>query len=301
MRKTGSLRNPGFLCYNRREVIALREIKTELITETVERLCIDACTMLGEDMKTALRKAESEETAPAARAALNDIVRNFECAACEGLPICQDTGMAVVFADIGQDAHISGSFEDAVNEGVRRGYINGCLRKSVVADPFRRVNTGDNTPAVIHTHLVEGDRLTLTVAPKGFGSENKSALKMLLPSAPISEFEDFIVDTVARAGGDPCPPIVLGVAIGGTVEACALAAKRQLARPISEINPDPFYADMEERLLERINALGIGPQGFGGKTTCLKVNVAALPCHIAGTPCVVNVGCHATRHASATI
>ena len=279
----------------------MREIKAELITETVERLCIEACTMLGEDMKAALKKAESEETAPAARAALNDIVRNYECAYCEGLPICQDTGMTVIFAEIGQDVHITGSFEKAVNEGVRRGYVNGCLRKSVVADPFRRVNTGDNTPAVIHTRLVEGDGLTLTVAPKGFGSENKSALKMLLPSAPISEFEDFIVDTVARAGGDPCPPIVLGVAIGGTVEACALAAKRQLARPINEKNPDPFYAEMEERLLDRINALGIGPQGFGGRTTCLKVNVAALPCHIAGTPCVVNVGCHATRHASATI
>ena len=163
------------------------------------------------------------------------------------------------------------------------------------------MNTGDNTPAVIHTRLVPGDRIKLTVAPKGFGSENKSAMKMFLPSAPLADFEDFIVGTVKTAGGDPCPPIVLGVAIGGTVEACALAAKRQLARPIDEENPDPFYAELESRLLSRINALGIGPQGFGGKTTCLKVNLAALPCHIAGTPCVVNVGCHATLHAEAVI
>lgn len=279
----------------------MREIASELITETVERLCVEACTYLGGDMKAALRMAKSEETSPAARAAMEDIVNNFECAASEGLPICQDTGMTVVFADIGQDAHVTGPFEDAVNEGVRRGYTGGCLRKSVVRDPFRRVNTGDNTPAVIHTRLVPGDRIKLTVAPKGFGSENKSAMKMFIPSAPLADFEDFIVGTVKTAGGDPCPPIVLGVAIGGTVEACALAAKRQLARPIDEENPDPFYAELESRLLSRINALGIGPQGFGGKTTCLKVNLAALPCHIAGTPCVVNVGCHATRHAEAVI
>lgn len=279
----------------------MREIASELITETVERLCVEACTYLGGDMKAALRMAKSEETSPAARAAMEDIVNNFECAASEGLPICQDTGMTVVFADIGQDAHITGPFEDAVNEGVRRGYTVACLRKSVVRDPFRRVNTGDNTPAVIHTRLVPGDRIKLTIAPKGFGSENKSAMKMFLPSAPLADFEDFIVGTVKTAGGDPCPPIVLGVAIGGTVEACALAAKRQLARPIDEENPDPFYAELESRLLSRINALGIGPQGFGGKTTCLKVNLAALPCHIAGTPCVVNVGCHATRHAEAVI
>lgn len=279
----------------------MREITAEMITGTVERLCVEACAFLGEDMKSELRKAMDGETQSAARAAMEDIVRNFECAAKEGLPICQDTGMTVVFADIGQDAHISGSFEDAVNEGVRRGYVNGCLRKSVVRDPFRRENTGDNTPAVIHTRLVPGDEIKLTIAPKGFGSENKSALKMFLPSAPLSDYEDFIVETVRKAGGDPCPPIVLGVAIGGTIDACALAAKRQLARPISEENPDPFYAELEKRLLERINALGIGPQGFGGKTTCLKVNIAALPCHIAGTPCVVNVGCHATRHAEALI
>lgn len=280
----------------------MKEITCQVITDTIERLCIEAATVLTPDMADVLERARENEPSPAGRAALEDIVANFKCAAAECLPICQDTGMAVVFADIGQDVHITGGdFTMAVNEGVRRGYINGCLRKSVVTDQFNRVNTNDNTPAIINVSIVPGDKLTLTVAPKGFGSENKSAMKMFLPSATAAEFEDFIVDVARRAGGDPCPPMVLGVGIGGTIEKAALMAKRALIRPVSERNSEPFYADMEQRVLKRINALGIGPQGFGGRTTALAVNINSFACHIAGTSCVVNMGCHATRHASRTL
>ena len=280
----------------------MREIKAGDITAAVEALCIRAATVLTEDMRQALDRAYEREVSPAGKAALKDICDNFRCAGAENLPICQDTGMTVIFARLGQEVHITGGdFTQAVNEGVRRGYTGGCLRKSVVSDPFRRVNTGDNTPAVIHLSLVPGDELRLTVAPKGFGSENKSAMKMFLPSAPQSAFEDFIVDVARQAGGNPCPPMVLGVGIGGTVEKAALMAKEALTMPIDAEAQDGFYGEMEDRVLERINALGIGPQGFGGTVTALKVRILAAPCHIAGTPCVVNMGCHATRHASAVL
>lgn len=277
----------------------MREILCSDIADAVERLCIRAATVLTPDLRAAIERAAQAEPSEAGRAALRDMADNFTCAAQGGLPICQDTGMAVVFADVGQDVHIAGGdFEAAVTEGVRRGYVNGYLRKSVVADPFRRVNTNDNTPPVLWTRIVPGDALTLTVAPKGFGSENKSRLKMFLPSAGIEAFEDFIVETVELAGADPCPPVVLGVGIGGTVEKAAMMAKLALTRPVDRRNPDGFYAAMEERVLEKINALGIGPQGFGGRTTALAVNINAYASHIAGTACVVNVGCHVTRHAT---
>ena len=245
--------------------------------------------------------AESEES-PAGIAALEDIVENFKYAAMSGLPICQDTGMAVVFADIGQEAHITGGFfEDAVNEGVRRGYEKGLLRMSVVGDPLRRKNTSDNTPCVLHVRLTGGDAIDLCVAPKGFGSENMSAMRLFLPTDPVEAIEDFITDTVSKAGSNPCPPVVLGVGLGGTVEQCALIAKRALLRPADTRNSDIFYADMERRVLDKINSLGIGPQGFGGRYTAVAVNIDAYPTHIAGLPCVVNMGCHATRHARARL
>ncbi|MGM9521878.1 MAG: fumarate hydratase [Oscillospiraceae bacterium] len=277
----------------------MRDISCCDITDAIEQLCIRAATVLTPDMAAVIDSAYESEPSQAGKSALMDIVENYRCAARDGLPICQDTGMAVVFADIGQDVHITGGdFQDAVNEGVRRGYVNGYLRKSVVADPFRRVNTEDNTPAVLHVRIVPGDKLSLTVAPKGFGSENRSAMKMFLPSASVTDYEDFIVDVVRRAGADPCPPIVVGVGIGGTVEKAAELAKRGLIRSVDEPNPDPFYEQMEQRTLKKINKLGIGPQGFGGRNTALAVNISAFAAHIAGTSCVVNIGCHATRHAS---
>ncbi|MBR2832256.1 MAG: fumarate hydratase [Oscillospiraceae bacterium] len=280
----------------------MREISCEEIVRTVERLCVKAAVYLPPDLAILLECAQESEVSPAGIAALDDIVENFKYAAEKGLPICQDTGMAVVFADVGQDVHIAGGdFEAAVNEGVRRGYVNGCLRKSVVADPLRRVNTEDNTPAVIHIRLVPGDRLTLTVAPKGFGSENMSAMKMFLPSAKREDIEDYIISVVDAAGSNPCPPVVVGVGLGGTAEMAAILAKRALARNVDTRNADPYYAEMEHRVLNRINRLGIGPQGFGGKNTAVAVNIDVYPTHIAGLPCVVNMGCHATRHASAVL
>ncbi len=277
----------------------MREILCSQITDAVEKLCIRAATALTPDIALALECAAEAEPSEAGRAALCDMVENFKVAAERGLPICQDTGMAVVFADVGQDVHIAGGdFEEAVTEGVRRGYVNGYLRKSVVADPFRRVNTQDNTPPVLWTRVVPGDTLTLTVAPKGFGSENKSRMRMFLPSAKIEDFEDFIAETVEIAGADPCPPVIVGVGIGGTVEKAAMMAKLALTRPIDQRNADEFYADMEKRTLEKINRLGIGPQGFGGRATALAVNINAYAAHIAGTACVVNIGCHVTRHAT---
>lgn len=276
----------------------MREVFFEDIAALVERLCIKANTVLPPELAMRLECAAEEEQCPPARSALEDIVENFKYADMAQLPICQDTGMAVVFAEVGQEAHINGGlFEDAVNEGVRRGYVNGCLRKSVVGDPLRRVNTEDNTPAVIHTRLVAGDRLRITVAPKGFGSENMSAAKMFLPSDTSESIERFIAETVEKAGARPCPPLVLGVGLGGTLEQAALSAKQALLRPVGTPNSDPFYAAMEQRTLERVNALGIGAQGFGGGCTALAVNIEARPTHIAGLPCVVNVSCHVTRHA----
>ena len=258
----------------------MREIHTDEIISAIEELCIKSCTWLSPDMGILLECAWDAEESEAGRNAINDIVLNFKYAADSGLPICQDTGMAVVFAEVGQDVHIVGG---------------------VVADPFRRENTGDNTPAVIHTRIVPGDKISLTVAPKGFGSENMSDMKMFLPSVKLEEVEDFIVSVVDRAGSNPCPPVVLGVGFGGTVEQAALLAKKALTRSVDTRNADPFYADMETRILSKINDLGIGPQGFGGRVTAIAVNIEAFPTHIAGLPCVVNMGCHANRHASTVL
>jgi fumarate hydratase subunit alpha len=236
------------------------------------------------------------------RSILEDLKENYTFAEEKGLPICQDTGMAVVFCDLGQEVHITGGLlTDAVNQGVSLGYTEGFLRCSVVEDPLRRVNTGDNTPAILHLRLVEGDKLDLTVAPKGFGSENMSSLKMFKPSVTQREIEDYIVSAVSAAGSNPCPPVVVGVGLGGTSEQAALLAKRALLRPVDGHNDDPYYADMEARVLERVNQLGIGPQGLGGSTTALSVCILPHPTHIAGLPCAVNLGCHVTRHAHRTL
>ncbi len=278
----------------------MREIAYENIVTTVRDLCIKAATVLPDDLCKLLDNARDTEKSPAGQSAMEDIVANYKFAAEVELPICQDTGMAVVFCNLGQDAHITGGLlTDAVNEGVRQGYVT--LRKSVVGDPLRRVNTGDNTPAVIHIQLVEGNALEINVAPKGFGSENMSKMKMFLPSCKRDDIENFIAECISIAGSNPCPPVVVGVGLGGTVEKAALLAKTALARPVGERNPDPFYAEMEETTLKKINSTGVGPQGFGGINTAVAVNIETYPTHIAGLPCVVNVGCHVTRHASATI
>ena len=280
----------------------MRDIPFEDIAALVARLCVKANTRLPPELGILLECDAETETGDAARSALEDIVENFKFAAEAGLPICQDTGMAVVFADVGQEVHITGGLlEDAVNAGVRRGYVEGKLRLSVVGDPLRRVNTGDNTPSVLHTRLVAGDGIHIAVAPKGFGSENMSAMKMLLPSSTREDVLDFIVDTVRRADARPCPPVVLGVGLGGTIEQCALAAKRALLRPVDMASEDPFYAALEAEALKRVNQLGIGAQGFGGKYTAISVKINPLPTHIAGLPCVVNVGCHVTRHAEGSL
>ncbi len=274
----------------------MREISAEAITEAVARLCIGANCHLPQDVQNRIQACMTQETWPQAREILQRITENFETAGENWQPICQDTGMACVFLKIGQEVHIRGSLEHAVNEGVRRGYGEGYLRKSVVRDPLRRVNTGDNTPAILYTELVPGDRVEITLAPKGFGSENMSAIAMLRPSDGVEGVLDFVVSTVEAAGPNPCPPIVVGVGIGGTFDKAALLAKKALLRSVEEPNPDPFYADLEQELLKRINALGIGPQGFGGRTTALAVNIETFPTHIAGLPVAVNINCHVTRH-----
>ena len=279
----------------------IREISASLITETIARLCVEANRNLPGDVCAALHQAAQEEPFAPARDILDLLVKNEGIARETQMPICQDTGMAVVFADVGQEVHIVGDFEAAIHEGVRRGYVDGLLRKSVVADPLRRVNTKDNTPAIIHTRLVPGDRVTLTVAPKGFGSENMSRLAMLTPAAGVDGVKNFVLETVRLAGANPCPPMVLGIGIGGDFEQVAEMAKRALMIPLDEQNPDPFYAELEQELLSAVNATGIGPQGFGGKTTCLGLHILQKPTHIAGLPVAVNVSCHVTRHATETL
>ena len=280
----------------------MREITYDQIVSAVRSLCITANTRLSEDLCRAIRAARETEASPVGQAILSDLEENFTFAGARGLPICQDTGMAVVFARLGQDVRVTGGLlSAAVNEGVAKGYVEGHLRCSVVSDPLRRENTGDNTPAVLHLELVPGDRLELTVAPKGFGSENMTSLRMFTPSATREDIVDFIVASVERAGSNPCPPVVVGVGLGGTSEVAALLAKRSLLRPVDQRSPDPFYAGMEAEVLERINALGIGPQGLGGSTTALSVAITPYPTHIAGLPCAVNLGCHVTRHASLTL
>ena len=279
----------------------MRTLDAALIRDTVARLCIEANRALSPDMERAVRAAAETEPWPLARNVLGTLCQNLDAAARTGLPICQDTGMAVVFADVGQDVHIEGDFESAVHAGVAKGYTEGYLRKSVVADPIRRGNTGDNTPAVLYTRLVPGEQVRLTVAPKGFGSENMSRIAMLKPSDGEEGVKRFVVDAVRAAGPNPCPPIVVGVGIGGTFEGCALLAKRALLRSVGSHHPDEYYAAMERELLQKINALGIGPQGFGGKTTALHLAIETFPTHIAGLPVAVNISCHVTRHKEAVL
>lgn len=280
----------------------MREIKTAEITDVVERLCIEANEQLPEDIKGAIRRCRACEDWETAQGGLDKIIENFEIAGEEHVPICQDTGMACVFLEIGQDVHITGGdLREAVDEGVRRGYDKGYLRKSVVKDPVRRGNTGDNTPAMLYTEIVPGEQIKITVGPKGFGSENMSAIRMFKPSAGIEGIKSFILETVEAAGPNPCPPMVVGVGIGGTFDKCALLAKKALMRNTEEPNPDPYYADLEKEMLEKINELGIGPQGFGGKTTALALNIETMPTHIAGMPCAVNINCHVTRHKTEVI
>jgi fumarate hydratase subunit alpha len=275
----------------------MREVSIELIRDAVRNLSIEANYFLGTDIKEALLKSKKEEPWKLATEVLEQIIINSEISSTEEMPMCQDTGMACVFVEIGQDVHlIGGRLEDAINEGVRRGYEEGFLRKSVVEDPIRRVNTKDNTPAIIYYDIVDGDKIKITLAPKGFGSENMSKIAMLKPSDGLDGVKEFIIDTVKAAGPNPCPPMVIGVGIGGTFDKAAYLAKKALLRPINIRNKDKFYEQLEIELLEKINKLGIGPQGFGGKTTALGLNIETYPTHIAGLPVAVNINCHATRH-----
>ncbi len=274
----------------------MREIQGKELTDIIRRLCIEANCFLPSDVKERIQACRGEESWGQAKEILDRIIENYEIADRRNQLICQDTGVACVFLKIGQDVHINGDLEEAVNEGVRQGYTEGYLRKSVVGDPLRRMNTGDNTPAMLYTEIVPGDKVEITVAPKGFGSENMSQIKMLRPSDGIQGVKDFVCKVVEEAGPNPCPPIVVGVGIGGTFDKAAYLAKKALMRPVDQHHEDPFYAELEQDLLERINALGIGPQGFGGKTTALAVNVEYFPTHIAGLPVAVNINCHVTRH-----
>ena len=279
----------------------MREINASRLTETVKKLCIESNCHLSQDIKERIADCCNKETWPQAKEILERIVENYEIADEKNQPVCQDTGVACVFLKIGQDVHVNGDITEAVNEGVRQGYTEGYLRKSVVRDPLDRVNTGDNTPAMIYFELVPGDKIEITVAPKGFGSENMSKIAMLRPSDGLEGVRNFVCRSVEEAGPNPCPPIVVGVGIGGTFDKAAYLAKKALLRPVDVRNDDPFYAKLEEELLEQINALGIGPQGFGGRTTALAVNIEKFPTHIAGLPVAVNINCHVTRHKTEVI
>lgn len=280
----------------------MREIDVSAIIDAVRDLCIRANCVLNDDVYNALEAAKNTEKSPIGKEILCQLTENADIAKNENVPICQDTGMAIVFVELGQDVHIKGGLlTDAINEGVRRGYRDGYLRKSVVADPFLRENTKDNTPAIIHYDIVEGDKIKIIVAPKGFGSENMSKIYMLKPSAGIEGAKDAIVQAVDEAGPNPCPPMVVGVGVGGNFEMAALLAKKALLRPIGSHSDKPHLREMEEELLERMNSLGIGPQGLGGVTTVLGVNVESFPTHIAGMPIAVNISCHVTRHAEVVL
>ena len=275
----------------------MRELNVGVITEAVRNLCIEANYYLGDDIKEALEISKKKETWKLAEDVLDKIIINSEIACKDEMPICQDTGMACVFMEIGQDVHlVGGKLEDAINEGVRRGYEEGYLRKSAVGDPIERINTKDNTPAIIYYDIVEGDKVKITLAPKGFGSENMSKIGMLKPSDGIEGVKKFILETVKAAGPNPCPPMVIGVGIGGTFDKAEYLAKKALIRPIDIRNKNEFYKELEEELLEKVNKFGIGPQGFGGRTTALGLNIEVYPTHIAGLPVAVNINCHATRH-----
>jgi len=280
----------------------MHNIHTEKIIKVVRRLCIEANLVLPDEVKQALITASVKEKSPIGRDVINDLLLNLVAADELKVPICQDTGMAVVFLEVGQEVHITGgSLSSAVNEGVRQGYIYGRLRCSVVADPLERINTNDNTPAIIHTQIVEGEELRITVAPKGFGSENMSAIKMFTPSAGREDIIAFVVQTVSKAGSMPCPPVIVGVGIGGDFEYAAILAKKALCRPLDERGSNNFYINMEDDILKAVNSLGIGPQGFGGTVTALAINIETFATHIAGLPVAVNMGCHVTRHKTAII
>lgn len=279
----------------------MREIDALKITETVKKLCIDANCHLSCDIKNRIEKFHQEETWPQAKEILERIIENYNISDDIDQPVCQDTGVACVFIKVGQEVHVNGDISEAIHEGVRQGYSEGFLRKSVVRDPLDRVNTGDNTPAMIYYDIVPGDKIEITVAPKGFGSENMSRIAMLRPSDGLQGVKDFVVKAVEEAGPNPCPPIVVGVGIGGTFDKAAFLAKKALIRSVDVPNEDPFYANLEKELLEEINNLGIGPQGFGGLTTALAVNIEKFPTHIAGLPVAVNINCHVTRHCSEVI
>lgn len=276
----------------------MREINVSEIENAVRDLCIQANRILPKSLVDCIKCAPEKEKSPTGREVLYDLERNINAAVAENIAVCQDTGMAVIFLDIGQDVHFTGgSLYDAINKGVSRGYTEGYLRCSIVSDPLERVNTGDNTPAVIHTRIVDGERVSISVCPKGFGSENMSKMKMFTPSATIEDIESFVTEVASVAGSNPCPPMVIGVGIGGDFEYCAYLAKKALCRDVAEKNPKEPYASMEKRILEKVNKLGIGPQGFGGTTTALSVAIEQAPTHIAGLPVAVNIGCHVTRHA----
>lgn len=280
----------------------MRQLDVAELTKVIKKMCIEANINLAADVTTSLEAYEKNEASPIGKEILRDLIENVHIAQERQMPICQDTGMAVIFIEIGQEVYwINGSVEEAINEGVRQGYSEGFLRKSVVGDPLRRVNTKDNTPAIIHYQICDGDQVKITFAPKGFGSENMSRTKMLTPSAGRDGVVDFVVETVSLAGPNPCPPIVVGVGIGGTLDKAAQIAKKALTREIGSRNSDPYYEALENELLERINALGIGPQGLGGSTTALDVHVEVFPTHIAGLPVVVNINCHASRHMMAIL
>lgn len=274
----------------------MREITALQITETVKRLCIEANCYLPQDTKTCITSAYETEPWPQAKEILAQIMDNYQIAEREARPICQDTGLACVFVTIGQEVHVIGDLTEAIHEGVRQGYTEGYLRKSVVRDPLDRVNTGDNTPAMIYYDIVPGDQIEITVAPKGAGSENMSRIKMLKPSDGLQGVKDFVLSVVEEAGPNPCPPIVVGVGVGGTFDKAAYLSKKALLRNSDQRNPSPFWAKLEEELLQKINELGIGPQGFGGKTTALCVNIEQYPAHIASLPVAVNINCHVSRH-----
>ena len=279
----------------------MRIIKAEAITEAVAELCIRANTVLPDDVRGALERAYEAETWPTAKHTLRILLDNLTIAKEKNLPICQDTGLACVFLELGQEVYIDGPLEAAVQAGVRKGYDEGYLRKSAVGDPLRRVNTGDNTPGFLTVHPVPGDRCKLTVMPKGFGSENMSRVAMLKPADGVERVKSFVLETVRIAGPNPCPPIVVGVGIGGTFDRCAALAKSALLRPLDQPNPDPYYAALERELLEAVNALGIGPQGFGGRTTALGLSIETAATHVAGLPVAVNINCHVTRRACAEL
>ena len=278
----------------------MREITAAEITKCIARLCVEANTRLPADAEAALRAAAENEPWPVASGILGELCANLDAARETELPICQDTGLVTVFAELGEDVHVSG-FEEAVQEGVRRGYAEGYLRKSITGDPLQRKNTDDNTPAFLTVTLVPGDACRITVAPKGAGSENMSRLAMLKPADGVQGVKDFVLETVRLAGSNPCPPIVLGVGIGGSFDKCAALAKHALLRPLDVPNPDPYYAALERELLQAVNAMGIGPQGFGGATTCLGVSIEQAPTHVACLPVAVNVSCHVTRRATVTL